>query len=51
MVVDEPVSSRKRKAEETQLEAEEQENIKSVKRARVSNAPAEDGSEDDIIVL
>lgn len=51
MVVDEPVPSRKRKADETEQSepAEEQQDLKSVKRAKVSNA-AEDGGE-DIIVL
>ena len=51
MVVDEPVPSRKRKAGETEQSepAEEQQDLKSVKRAKVSNA-AEDGGE-DIIVL
>ena len=48
MVVDEPVPSRKRKADESEP-AEEQQDLKSVKRAKVSNA-AEDGGE-DIIVL
>lgn len=51
MVVDEPVPSRKRKADETEQSepAEEQQDLKNVKRAKVSNA-AEDGGE-DIIVL
>ena len=49
MVVDEPPISRKRKAEETQPEVDEQQDLKSVKRPRVSSAP-EDG-EDDIVVL
>ncbi|KAM7425991.1 E1 ubiquitin-activating protein uba2 [Porites harrisoni] len=51
MVVDEPVPSRKRKADETEQSepAEEQQDLKSVKRAKVSNA-AEGGGE-DIIVL
>ena len=50
MVVDEPVPSRKRKADETeQSEPAEEQDLKSVKRAKVSNA-AEDGGE-DIIVL
>ena len=51
MVVDEPVPSRKRKADETEQSepAEEQQDLKSVKRVKVSNA-AEDGGE-DIIVL
>ena len=51
IVVDEPVPSRKRKADETEQSepAEEQQDLKSVKRAKVSNA-AEDGGE-DIIVL
>ena len=51
MVVDEPVPSRKRKADETEQPepSEEQQDIKSVKRAKVSSA-AEGGGE-DIIVL
>ena len=49
MVVDEPPTSRKRKAEETQPEMDEQQELKSVKRPRVSSQP-EDG-EDDIVVL
>ena len=51
IVVDEPVPSRKRKADETEQSepAEEQQDLKSVKRTKVSNA-AEDGGE-DIIVL
>lgn len=49
MVMDEPPTSRKRKAEETQPEMDEQQELKSVKRPRVSSQP-EDG-EDDIVVL
>lgn len=50
MVLDEPVPSRKRKAEETQPEVEEQKDLRSVKRARVSDEP-QHGGDDDIIVL
>ena len=50
MVVDEPTPSRKRKADESQLEAEEQQDMKNAKRARVSNALV-DEDEDDVIVL
>ena len=49
MVMDEPPTSRKRKAEETQPEMDEQQELKSVKRPRVSSQ-SEDG-EDDIVVL
>ncbi|XP_068697118.1 SUMO-activating enzyme subunit 2-like [Montipora foliosa] len=51
MVVDEPVLSRKRKAEETQqeLQTDEKPNFKVVKRAKVSNEPEQ--REDDIVVL
>lgn len=49
MIVDEPAPSRKRKAEETQPEVDEQlEN--SAKRAKVTNSP-EDGGDDGVIVL
>ena len=50
MVLDEPAPSRKRKAEETQPEVEEQKDLRSVKRARVSDEP-QHGGDDDIIVL
>lgn len=50
MVVDEPAPSRKRKADESQLEAEEQRDLQNAKRARVSNAPV-DEDDDDVIVL
>lgn len=49
MVVDEPAPSRKRKADESQLEAEERD-LQNAKRARVSNAPV-DEDDDDVIVL
>lgn len=49
MIVDEPASSRKRKAEETQPEVDEQLE-KSAKRAKVTNSP-EDGGDDGVIVL
>ena len=49
MIVDEPAPSRKRKAEETQPEVEEQLE-KSAKRAKVTNSP-EDGGDDGVIVL
>ena len=49
MVVDEPAPSRKRKADDSQLEAEEQD-LRDAKRARVSSAPV-DEDEDDVIVL
>lgn len=50
MVVDEPAPSRKRKAEDSQLEDEGQQDLKNAKRVRVSNAPV-DEEEDDVIVL
>lgn len=50
MVVDEPAPSRKRKADDSELEADEQQDLKNAKRARVSNAPI-DEDDDDIIVL
>ncbi|PFX22234.1 SUMO-activating enzyme subunit 2-like [Stylophora pistillata] len=50
MVVDEPAPSRKRKADESELQTREQQDLKSSKRARVSNVPA-DEDDDDIIVL
>lgn len=50
MVVEEPVPSRKRKADDSQLEDQEQQDLKNAKRARVSNAPV-DEDEDDVIVL
>lgn len=49
MVVDEPAPSRKRKADESRLEAEERD-LQNAKRARVSNAPV-DEDDDDVIVL
>ena len=51
MVVDEPVLSRKRKAEETQqeLQTDEKPSFKVVKRAKVSDEPEQ--REDDIVVL
>ena len=49
MIVDEPAPSRKRKAEETQPEVEEQLE-KSAKRAKVKNSP-EGGGDDGVIVL
>lgn len=50
MVVDEPAPSRKRKADESELETGEEQDLKSAKRARVSSAPT-DEDDDDIIVL
>ena len=50
MVVDEPAPSRKRKADDSRLEDEGQQDLKTAKRARVSNAPVEE-DEDDVIVL
>ena len=50
MVVDEPAPSRKRKADESELETREQQDSKSSKRARLSHTPA-DENDDDIIVL
>ena len=50
MVVDEPAPSRKRKADNSELETEEQQDLKNAKRARVSNAPV-DEDESDVIVL
>lgn len=50
MVVEEPALSRKRKADDSRLEDEEQQDLKNAKRARVSNVPV-DEDEDDVIVL
>lgn len=50
MVVEEPALSRKRKAGDSRLEDEEQQDLKNAKRARVSNVPV-DEDEDDVIVL
>ena len=50
MVLDEPAPSRKRKADESELETREQQDSRSSKRTRLSHAPA-DENDDDIIVL
>lgn len=50
MVVDEPAPSRKRKVDESQLEADVQQDKKNAKRARVSDTPL-DEDDDDVIVL
>lgn len=51
MLVEESAPTRKRKAEEPEPEAEEPQDLKSAKRARISSAPEDGGGDDDIIVL